>query len=157
MQDRGYFGKILNQMDGGGREAMLNDLMEYDLTGVDLGKFPYTEARLEQIIASMTPVQKFWLDKLQDGVLKKYSDDGDWTSIETRDLYEQYKEFARSLGDRFPLNAIQFGKELGNISPGKERKRIQTPYGRDWHYVFHDLETCRKNFEDYVGQAISWE
>ena len=144
-------------MNNGGREAMLYDLLEYDLDGIDLGKFPHTQARLDQIIASMSSVQKFWLDKLHGGVLKKYPDDEEWENIETTDLYDQYTDQAKSMGDRYPLSAIQFGKELSNICPGKERKRLKTPYGREWTYVFPDLETCRKAFEAFIGQEIDWE
>ena len=136
---------------------MLYDLLEYDLDGIDLGKFPHTEARLDQIIASMSSVQKFWLDKLHDGDLDEYSIGEDWESIKTKDLFDQYKDHAKSMGDRYLLNATQFGKELSNICPDREKKRMGTPQQRDWHYVFPDLETCRKAFEAFIGQEIPWE
>jgi len=105
----------------------------------------------------MSSVQKFWLDKLHGGVLKKYPDDEEWEDVGTTDLYDQYTDQAKSMGDRYTLSAIQFGKELSNMCPGKERKRLKKPYGREWTYVFPDLETCRKAFEAFIGQEIDWE
>ena len=158
MQDRAYFNPIIQQMDNGGREAMLYDLLEYDLDGIDLRKFPHTQARLDQIIASMSSVKKFWLEKLTEGILDDdLSPDNDWDNVKTKYLYDQYKEQARSLGERYPCSANQFGKELRELCPGIERRKIDSGCERGWRYVFPDLGACRNAFEDFVGQKIPWE
>ena len=36
MQNREYFNRIFEQMDNGGREALLYDLLRYNLEGIDL-------------------------------------------------------------------------------------------------------------------------
>ena len=67
MRDRDYFQKLYQQMDSGGREAMLYDLLRYDFSGIDLRTFPRTEALMDQIVSSMSPVQKFWFERLIQG------------------------------------------------------------------------------------------
>ena len=52
-------------MKNGGMAAMLYDLQQADISGVDLRKIPRTEALLEQIIESMTSAQSFWFDCLK--------------------------------------------------------------------------------------------
>ena len=59
MQDHAYFHKIVTQMKDGGREALLNFLLNVDLAGVNLRKFPQTQALLENKIHSMTSEQKW--------------------------------------------------------------------------------------------------
>ena len=49
MQDHGYFQPIFEQMDSGGREAMLYDLLRYDYSEINLKEIPRTAALLDQI------------------------------------------------------------------------------------------------------------
>ena len=56
-QDTEYFGAIVDQMDQGGRAAMLYDLLEMKIT-LDLRKVPRTQALLDQVVHGMTTVQK---------------------------------------------------------------------------------------------------
>ena len=52
-----YFAALQKQMDHGGREAMLWDLMHRDISGVNLRKPPATAALWEQKVRSMSPEQ----------------------------------------------------------------------------------------------------
>jgi predicted component of type VI protein secretion system len=65
MQDHEYFGRLVSQMNNGGREGMLHDLLQYDFSGIDLRRFPRTEALMDQVVNSMSPVEKFWYDRLR--------------------------------------------------------------------------------------------
>jgi len=154
MQDKeGWFVPIMEQMNSGGREAMLYDLRNYDLTGVELNKFPHTEARLEQILHSMSTLDKFWLDRLQD------ADDEQWeTEVGIGALYDQYHEYSQKMGDRYPLSNAQFGKELRAICPElrKLRKAKYKGHPRKPHYVLPDLGSCRRSFAEYIGQEVNW-
>jgi len=67
MQDHAYFAAIQNELDNGGREALLHYLLNYDLNGRNLRVFPQTPALMEQKVFSMTPIQKFWFGKLETG------------------------------------------------------------------------------------------
>ena len=57
-QDTAYFGALVNQMNRGGRAAMLYDLLEHKIS-VELRTVPKTEALLDQVINGMTTVQEF--------------------------------------------------------------------------------------------------
>lgn len=55
MQDKAYFAAIDDEMDNGGREALLHFLLNFDLSSVDLRTIPQTAALIEQKIKSLTP------------------------------------------------------------------------------------------------------
>lgn len=68
-QNHAYFKAIKKQMANGGREAMLYDLLRMDISGVNLREFERTEGLLDQILHSMSSVQKFWFERLMAGSL----------------------------------------------------------------------------------------
>ena len=53
MQDNAYFAAIDEEMNNGGREALLHYLLNFDLTQVNLRVIPKTAALLDQQIESM--------------------------------------------------------------------------------------------------------
>ena len=57
IQDRTYFGAIVDQMNNGGREALLHYLLNYELTGTTVGAPPRTNALRDQKEHSASPVQ----------------------------------------------------------------------------------------------------
>jgi len=158
MQDSGYFEPIFQQMDNGGREAMLYDLLEMDIAGYDLKKFPRTAALMDQIIKSMSPIEKFWYTRLMEGSLS--SDYSEWQeSIECKPLYDEYKDFGSAIGERYKLTSSEFGKGLKKLCPSKDKKRRSADHGggRPYYHVFPPLDECRKHFEDLVRIPIDWE
>ena len=161
-QDKVYFGAIIKQLENGGYEAMLHDLLEYDISKVDVSKIINTPAMLDQKIASMNPVQKFWFEKLRDGRLQ--DSDSDWNEIIlSENLYEQYIEFCKNIGVRHRKISKQFGKEVKDLCPELERRNIKCMshdaenYMRKWHYQFPPLEVCRNFFEQKTGYELDWD
>jgi hypothetical protein len=153
MQDQEYFKRLFDQMDNGGREAMLYDLLNHDSSDVNLRTIPKTAALMDQIILSMTSVQKFWHEKLTEGSLGDYNE---WTEpIEIKELYKDYLEYTKNTGGRYPSNASQFGKELHEVCPEVVTER--TGPQRKRHYCFPSLEVCRKALEDVVKCPLKWE
>ena len=89
MQDHTYFGAIFQQMNHGGLEALLYDLLEMDTSAVDLRKIPRTAALLDQIIHTMPTVQKFWFERLRAGTL--IDEHREWEPyVITEKLYDAY-------------------------------------------------------------------
>jgi len=161
MQDIEYFKAIVEQMNKGGREAMLHDLLNRDISNASLNDFPRTQALLDQIISSMSPVGKFVFEGLKEGSFSTRQ--VKWEAIPTEDLYERYKDFCSGLGVRFKLPMQEFGKQLKRYLPGVTKKRLPSKNsyrekdGRSNHYVFSPLADCRRNFEREVRMKIDWD
>ena len=155
MQDTEYFKALMDQMDNGGREALLYYLMNYDLSGVNLLKFPQTEALMENKLHSMKAVEKFWLDKLMEGALGRPTLMGRGC-VEKRDLYTQYIELAKNIGQTKRSAETTLGRYLKKLVPDLREQNIQTN-GRSTKYLFFpSLQECRESFNRFVNYSFEW-
>ncbi len=64
--DLDFFRKLQHEQDNGGREALLQVLMDFDLSDFEVRNIPETPARLEQKFLSMEPIEKWWTAVLSD-------------------------------------------------------------------------------------------
>ena len=156
-QDHRYFKAIVEQMNNGGREALLYDLLNMDISGIDLRTVERTEGLLDQIINSMTTVQKYWFERLRDGALSIKS--FEWENeIPTAIQYNEYLSFAETLKDRYPKCEQQFGRELKKMCKGIQKQRVRREGGgREFVRYFPSLSACRNQFENLVNMSIDWE
>ncbi len=156
IQDKDYFKDIFHQMDHGGREAMLYDLLEMDISGVDLRTIPRTGALLDQIVFTMSTAHKFWFERLRAGTL--LDEHREWEPyVITEKLYRAYLEFADDCGERYPLIDRQFGKELRALCPDMKRNHLTINAKQTWVLTLPDLEVCRQQFEKIVKVKVNWE
>ena len=127
IQDKEYFGALYRQMDNGGREAMLYDLLHMDISGYDLRSFPRTQALLDQIVNSMSSFEHYWYDQLCDGTIGKYR--WEWGKpLSVNDFYGGYIDFSINRGQRHKDSPSHVGKELKKLCPGMEKRRIKSEH-----------------------------
>lgn len=157
MQDHAYFEAILDEMDNGGREALLHYLLSYDISGINLRQFPQTAALMEQKLYSMSPVHKFIFEKLESGALSN-SVNG-WDEVPTKDLYSQFIAFCIHIGERYKPSPSEFGVQLKKLFSGvTAAKGRQNRYGsvRPNVYRFPSLDECRRTFERFINYQVEW-
>ena len=70
MQDSSYFKALRDQMDQGGRQALMQFLIDRDLSGVELRRIPRTEALAEQQLLSLDSVCQWLYAALDAEALK---------------------------------------------------------------------------------------
>lgn len=165
LQDHDYFAAINEQMDNGGREAMMEDLLQVDLTGVNLRKCPQTQALFEQKLHSADPETKWWLHRLQEGTQIEALEE--WAEmVPTESLHQDYVEYARNLRLRPVVADALFSRQLRRLCPGiPEQPRKMTmcdiAYGfgrkRMNCLVFPPLEECRSAFEGVIRTTVPWD
>ncbi len=155
MQDRRYFGAIIDQMEKGGREALLDFLMKYDLNGVDLGKFPQTDALREQKLQSMSPAQKWWYDRLMDGAV--LSTDSKWrTLVECHMVHEDFVAHSNKTGFTRRATETELGTALTKLVPGLRKRRKTQNNARSRCYELPPLEECRAAFDQLTKAQNPW-
>lgn len=156
-QDHEYFAAIREQMDNGGREALLYLLENLDLSSINLRKIPKTKALLDTKLLSMPPVQKFWYSRLQAGTV--LSTDREWrTSVPLADLKKEYKEFLMDLSAKSRYSDEEFGKQLRTLIPNLDRYRPMVDGIRQgYHYRLPPLEECREYLQRIMQADITWE
>jgi hypothetical protein len=156
IQDKDYFKAIFYQMDHGGREAMLYDLLETDLSGVDLRTIPRTGALLDQVVHTMSTAHKFWFERLRAGTL--LDEHRAWEPfVITEKLYNAYLKFSENCGERHRLTDSQFGKELRRLCSDVKRGHRTIDSMEKWVLYVPELETCREQFENIVKVKVNWK
>ncbi len=163
--DHAYFKKIREQLEHGGYEAMLHDLLAYDLSKFDHRKPPKTDAALDQKLRGMSPIQRWWFERLQAGVIAPQfpwpaNRDLEIPKATVHDNYIQAMDRARV--DRRAMES-ELGRALNKLVPGWESPdagrevRRRRGHERVLHWVFPGLTRCRTHFaESVVKQPVQW-
>jgi hypothetical protein len=151
-QDNQYFAAIAQDMDAGGREALMHFLKNYDLAGLDLRAFPKTTALQEQKYHSLELLPRVWLDWLMEGTIGTYS----WqASIPTTAFCNVFRDAALKMGQRCELSETSIGQKLRKLLPCDPKSRSSLP-GRPYVYTFPPLTECRKHFCVITGIPVDW-
>ncbi|WP_215413833.1 hypothetical protein, partial [Escherichia coli] len=94
--------------DNGGREALLYDLLNYDLTKINLRRIPMTEALLEQKLRSLDSVESWWVQRLYTGSTLKGQEY--WQAEVPCDmLFEDYIQASERIGIKRKAEEVAFG------------------------------------------------
>lgn len=156
-EDKSYFGAIINQLNGGGREALLHDLMTEDLSGFEVRTKPHSKHGFDIKLRSAEPIVKWWFERLHSGVLietaDELTDDSDWSRTPViKVVYQAFVDFCKVHQAR-PVADSVFGKELRKMIPGHfvpETRPNDGTAGRRRRYCLPSLEECRRAFEVYA-------
>jgi hypothetical protein len=166
-----YFSEMAQELDSGGREALLADLLAYDLdapNAPNLRMIPRTQALLEQKIRSLHPIAAWWLVRLENGSQTQRSS-GWRTRIPKATLLNDFHRNAERLGVRRKAAETEFGIHMRKLVPGLgevksteeveiigDDGRPQVVLRRVRCWIFPSLHECRLSFEDALGQSYDW-
>lgn len=160
-QNHSYFAEIDAQLDDGGREALLYDLLNFDLSTVNVRSIPRTGALLEQKVRSLDSVDGWWFERLSAGMVSHKHDR--WQqSVSCEALFDDYVAANEKIGVRRKSEQTVFAMRLFRLVPGLAKRRLTVTDGDDavtrraWFYDLPSLEACRDAFEESVGQQFSW-
>lgn len=169
-QDGAFFAAMDRQMDAGGREALLHELLALDLSSVNLRAIPSTTALHEQKIASLQPIDSWWCDRLRAGAILRRAE-GWPDTIPCADLHADFLAHAEKTGVRRRSTETALGIRLRKLVPGLYRKEASWTEPTDhfdaagvrivvtkrgYRYHLPDLAACRAAFEAEFG-PVDWE
>jgi hypothetical protein len=158
MQDSAYFSAIKAQMGPSGLSALLRRLLEIDLDRVDLRLIPKTEAMLDTKRMSMSTIERFWFELLEQG--SNCGNDGRWVQeVPCEILHDRYERFALRGREHRRATEMELSRALRKLVPTIEDvRRRDTRSKRQMRYwVFPSLKVCRDAFCERLGQPIVWE
>ena len=160
--DSNYFSALFREVERPeNKGALLDYLLEFDLSKIDLRDIPKTSGLFEQKVRSLDPVESWWLERLREGSQLPGADQWkDW--VPTYRLHAAYIAFAERVGIKRRATETEFGIKLKKLVPGVVRKRKtevddQGHQMRSWGYEFPLLQTARSWLEASVGQSVNWE
>lgn len=160
LQNHAFFEMLWDELYNGGFEALLYDLLTFDLSKVDVRTTPKTNALLEQKIRSLDSVEAWWFERLWAGDITTQRDE--WpTQIDKQTLYKDYVRHSDDVGVRRRREPSQFSREISELCPAITSLRVRTEdsYGapvRKRMWVLPSLEICRCAFESAVDQSVEW-
>jgi hypothetical protein len=153
-QDHTYFAAIEKQMADGGREALLDFLLGFDLSAVNLRQIPQTAALLDQKIASMSPELGWILDPLRSGRLPSGCPEDNQCPVDV--LFDSYVQPANRQGARRRSIETAIGALLKKTFPTLRRIGATVEDERAYVYRFPPLPECRKRFGEPMQSSIDW-
>lgn len=159
-QDNEYFAEMFEELDNGGRERLLHELLSFDLSQFNIWRIPQTKALLDQKLRSLDPIDDFLFNRFWEGSL--LHGDDTWRTIVVRDdFYGEYLKDATRMGIGRKRSCADFGKRLKKLVPGvgDARPSMEREPGvvkRTRCYSMPSLDECRAAFDKHVGQPIDW-
>lgn len=167
-EDHAYFHSIQNELDNGGREALLHSLMSLDLKGFNVRKVPKTTALQEQKVHSFGGMEEWWFTKLREGrILPQHSK---WeTEIPSMDLLNDFLSYSRSFNVARRGNNTGLTQAIQRFCPGLpdpearntpieivdlagNKRMVSNPY----FWSFPQLDRCRTLWDENFGGPYKW-
>ncbi|WP_346221058.1 primase-helicase family protein [Fulvimarina sp. MAC3] len=157
-----YFGELLDEIENGGRERLLYELLQVDLSAVNLRDIPKTEALFEQKVHSLDPIEAWLFERLQAGTPTRKHEL--WPEfVKTSDLVDDYIATAERVGISRRSTESQFGIKLKKLMPAARPCRRLVPADgggtsvtRATGYDLPALHEARSAFEETLQQPIEW-
>jgi hypothetical protein len=158
-QNHEYFAALQAEIDNGGLAAMLHELLHMDLSYTNVREAPWTQGLVQQKILSMSPIERWWFDKLQTGQFRSSAIPGFegfyWGLVPTEVVHEDYLRGSRQTGSNYRSTATQLGMALPKLLPGQNLPVVKRDHRyaaeRCNHYEFPNLADCRRHFEEIFG------
>lgn len=160
-QNKTWFGPLRKQMDHGGLEAMLHDLLAHDISGFDVFDVPRTEALGDQKLHSLRGPERWLHDVLTEGSIGSLFawQNNSSLSVAKAEAYAHYADRSRKLyGEHHPVDERWFWKAIrtalakGGATLGDERLGA----ARVRKAVFPPLAESRQAFAAYLRTAVEW-
>lgn len=158
MQNHAFFESMSKGMAEGGQRLLLQYLMTYDFSDVNVKRAPDTQGLREQKINSLSPISKWVYESLQEGRFLESDFAEDWEAeVSTSGLRDAFKRYAESshINLRW-IGPTEFGRALKRIFPDVEKTRRRDAESREYIYRFPDLETTRELFDKFIGSKTPW-
>ncbi|SHN18383.1 DUF5906 domain-containing protein [Roseibium suaedae] len=155
-ENHGYFAQMFEELEAGGYQALLADLLSFDLSKVNLRHVPRTGALLQQKLRTLDSVDAYLFERLSEGALLRADDT--WCPdphVVKQVLFDEYLTWADKVGIKRRNNLNEFGRALMKLIPDIQDTRPRSGQ-RKRAYVFPPLKDCRASFEAAVGQAVDW-
>ncbi|MBS0620836.1 MAG: hypothetical protein JSS61_05210 [Verrucomicrobia bacterium] len=160
-EDFHYFGEIRSQLENGGYEALMHDLLHEDLNGFDPKVMPENFSGFDMKLESAPSIDRFIYASLKE---ECWDHANAGPSTELKDLtvdkfYDHYKTWCEREKQSIQRKE-QVGKRLRAIIPGMKTRRTpreENPM-RPAIYMFPPLSECRISFEKFYKQNPAiWE
>jgi hypothetical protein len=111
-----FFDRLHQQIENGGAEAFLAALLATDLSGFDPRRVYKTGALVAQQMLTADDFTQWAHDCFMDDSIIPNAAGGGWgAGWPNKALHAAYLDWMKRQGKRYPMNAVSFGKALGQL------------------------------------------
>lgn len=168
--DHAYWQALHHEIDNGGVEAMVDDMLSADLSGFNIRNKPDTKELMEQKLQSLDSIQRWWYDCLYRGKIEgdeeaTNSYPGQNAAVSNKDWPEFISTISaidgilRVAGNKVykKPSAVDVNRALKQLCPSAEQcqythKRSMRSRG----FRLPLLEHARSEFETFIGGKPIW-
>lgn len=151
--DTAYWQALYRELETGGIEAMVHDLLAMDLSEFNVRVRPNTNELLEQKLQSLEPIPRWWYECLCDGELAA---DGTWSNfIATDTVITSVVGMAGSRLFRKP-SGIDVVRVFKALCPSASKGQRKDNWSRKRGLNIPSLELARTEFDQYIGAQVKW-
>lgn len=164
--DHSYFGRMRREMDSGGLEALMYDLLHHVPSSPDwslLRKPPVTAHLQTQQRASLDPISSFLIELIEQGSYEFERDseapiildESRPTPVASVHLRAAAREALKHTNGR--INSPEISMRARQLCGARERKELSDLPGTNkrTEIVFPPLRECRQNAQHFTGLPIS--
>lgn len=142
-EDHTYFAQIQYELNNGGYEALLHDLLNEDLAGFNPRRLPHSSEAFDIKLRSANSAARYIYDALFVG---NFDPENDWTTTITKsDLYALYRNWCHASGEK-EIDSGQFGRTIKKIIPSVKDQRLSINGRRPHAYLMPSLAQAKKEF-----------
>ncbi len=151
------FWEALNaEIDGAGVSALLNDLVNMDLSDFNVRLKPNTRELTAQKLQSLEKFPRWWFDCLSQGRIHEAGNG--WpefiSSATMIRLFEEAEKMVRSYKKLIDRDVSAF---MTKMCPSAQREQGMEGAHRRRGYTLPSVEAARGDFEKYIGDSIDWD
>ncbi|MGR9169646.1 DUF5906 domain-containing protein [Rhizobium sp. KDH_Rht_773_N] len=160
--DRGYFDALHSEMNSHGPAALLNLLLNRDISNFQVRAVPDTEALAEQKVEGLKNLDRHWFEILESGKIEGQGSRCDtWheepIEVEKTAFRDNYSRWLRNRRyDGIELSEVALSKRLKTLVPSLATRRSRSTDRTGHFFQFPTLDRCRDEFERYLGAEINW-
>ena len=152
--DHQFWKDLYHEIDNGGTEALVHDLLALDLSDFNVREKHNTKELLEQKLNSLGPIAHWWYESLLQGSI--FDDEERWQEfVSTTKAIEGILAVA---GGRIyrrpgPRDVVQ---EMKKLCPSAAHWQKQVNGIRNRGFILPNLEQARDEFAEYLDGPVDW-
>ena len=155
--DKPRFRKLFAQMDNGGHEALLYELLHHDISDFDVSKFPHTHELGVEKALNDDPYKQWIYGMLLTGSNSPLPVSGTGSlwhhSVSYAELLTLFRDSVQN--NNMAMRGVhkRLGPALRDYCPSVASRTNENARG----YIFPSLQRCRADYDLKVGYATNWD
>lgn len=146
--DKAYFQSVIDDMKNGGRESLMFELLNRDISKRDWSLIPKTSARADQKLLTMEPHEQWLFDSLNGDISMEATPwglKGPNEKIRNADIHTSYREY---MNEHYPNGYLKTARELSQYFR-KVFKKVAMKNNGVTYRIFDGFDTMKEMFEKY--------